>query len=71
VSLNFSSSHTRKDDKNRDNPQNSHTETDKAIEALISRRVKEQFPDHGFIGEETVSDDGKSLALSSYLFFLE
>ena len=37
------------------------TETDKAIEELISRRVREKFPDHGFIGEETVADDGNQL----------
>ncbi|XP_063693611.1 inositol monophosphatase 1-like [Bolinopsis microptera] len=35
------------------------TETDKAIEDLISSKVKEKYPEHGFIGEETVSADGK------------
>ncbi|GFZ49654.1 Inositol monophosphatase 2 [Saitozyma sp. JCM 24511] len=29
------------------------TEVDKAVEAFIYRRIKETFPDHAFIGEET------------------
>ena len=35
------------------------TETDKAIEDLIRIRVKKQYPDHGFIGEESVDVNGE------------
>ena len=34
------------------------SETDKAIEELISKSVREKYPEHGFIGEETVSANG-------------
>lgn len=29
------------------------TETDRAVEALVQRRLREHFPEHQFIGEET------------------
>ena len=42
-------------------------ETDKAIEDLISSKVKEKYPEHGFIGEETVSADGKYIQYFKFL----
>ncbi|XP_074616179.1 inositol monophosphatase 1-like [Acropora palmata] len=35
------------------------TETDQQVEALIIGALKEKFPSHSFIGEETVSSGGK------------
>ncbi len=36
------------------------TETDKACEDLITRRIKARFPLHGFVGEETTFATGSS-----------
>lgn len=33
------------------------TETDKNVEQFVFTELKKQFPDHKFIGEESVSDD--------------
>jgi len=35
------------------------TETDQAVEALIIKRIKSTYPDHKFIGEESVADGAK------------
>jgi inositol-phosphate phosphatase/L-galactose 1-phosphate phosphatase/histidinol-phosphatase len=35
------------------------TLADRAIEAELKRRIRERFPDHGIIGEETGGDRGK------------
>ena len=34
------------------------TEVDQAVEAFVTRTIKEKYPDHDFIGEETYSSSG-------------
>ncbi|CAG8523675.1 6572_t:CDS:2 [Paraglomus brasilianum] len=45
------------------NPADLVTETDKMIEEVVKKRLKERFPQHKFIGEETVSS-GEDSALT-------
>ena len=40
------------------------TETDRKCEACILERVRQQFPDHKFIGEEGSADQGSTSALT-------
>ncbi|GBP08678.1 Acetyl-coenzyme A synthetase [Eumeta japonica] len=42
------------------------TETDKEVEQLLMNGIKEQFPDHKFIGEEESSAEGRPEAINRF-----
>lgn len=47
------------------------TETDQAVEKLLIDNLSKQFPDHKFIGEETVSSGGQCLLTNAPTWIID